>query len=277
MTQGIHEQIGAIPAIEPERHFGAIGLQMLRADTMPATHDTALQERECGLDCVGVGVSFGVDAKLVADRLVLTLFPQVLRRAFVGVGIVGIQDVQIFAQVLADVLRESSAPRILGMEEAEFAAALANPNNDLFVGESEWILCFAADVGFIHFNLAVEHGLLAFDHRGADSVTQIPCRLVASESECALNLASRHALFGFAEQQRSEKPFCEWQVGIVEDRASGHRELVVTLFAVVESLFGFEFRCVHVASRAADAFRPAQTSKHLAALFIGRKHGVYIN
>ena len=71
--------------------------------------------------------------------------------------------------------------------------------------------------------------------------------------------------------------FVERQVRVIEDRASRDGELVVTIFAVVESLFGFKFDNGHLAARAADAFGPAQASKQFAALFIGRKHGVYIN
>ena len=54
-------------------------------------------------------------------------------------------------------------------------------------------------------------------------------------------------------------------------------ELVVTILAIVERLFGFQFDSIHLAARTAHAFGPAQLSQNLAALFVSRKQSVYIN
>src|SRR5208282_3620788 len=166
MTQGVHEQIRVVPAIESESHLRAVCLKVFGANAVPTAHDAALQERESGLDSISVGVAFGVDAELVPNGLVSAVFPNVLGRALVGVPIVGVQDVH------ADVLPKRSAPRIFGMEETQFAAALTDANYSFF-SLVERVLALppilAADKSFIHFDFAVEHGSLRFDHRGSDA------------------------------------------------------------------------------------------------------------
>ncbi len=280
MTQGINEQIGFVSAVEPKSHFLTVGLKMLRADSVPRTHDASLEKRECGLDRIGVNISLGIDAKFVSDGLVPAIFPNVPCRASISLPIIRVQDVYIFADVLADILFERAALGVLGMEEAEIAAALSDADYNflpLVQGIFPLPPILAAYVCFVHLDFSREHWPLAFDHCGPDAMTEVPRCLVAAEAERTLNLASRHALLRFAEKQSGEKPFVKGQVGIVEDRAGGDGELIVTVFAVVESLFGFKFHDFHFAARAADTLRPAQASKQFAALLIGRKHGVYIN
>ena len=279
MTQGIQEQSGLVTAIESERHLFAVGLKMLRAKSVPAAYDAALQERECRFDRIGVDVAFGVDAEFVPNRLVSAIFAEMLGRAPIGVEIVCEQDVYILTDILSDVLFERSRLRVCGMKEPKITAALTDADNDFFVIKS-CALAFSpvlsANVGFVHLDLPGEHFLLALDHRGADAVAEIPCRLVA-HAERTLNLAGRHSFLGFAQQERCEKPFRKRQVRVVKNCASGHSELVVTVFAVVERLFGFEFSSGHLASRALDTFRPAQAGKQFAALFVSGKQGIHVN
>jgi hypothetical protein len=108
-------------------------------------------------------------------------------------------------------------------------------------------------------------------------MAEIPCRFVASESKGALNLASGHAFLGFAEKKGSKEPFIEWQMRVIEDRSDRHAELVIALLAVEELLFGVKLYHGHLAARTFRASGPAKPDKQLAALFIGREHGVYIN
>ena len=56
-------------------------------------------------------------------------------------------------------------------------------------------------------------------------MTEVPSRLVADPKR-ALNLASRHALFGFAKQAGCKEPLPQRQVGIVKDSLGRHAELV---------------------------------------------------
>jgi len=280
MTQSINEQIGLVAAIESERHFFAVGLKMLGADTMPTSDDAALEKRERGFNGVRVDVALGVDAEFVTDSFVPAVLADMLCCALVSAPIVGVQDVHVLADILADVLFERARLRVFGMEESQIAAALTDADNDFLVV----VFCFAsfppilaANIRFVHFYFSAQHGLACFHHRGSDSMTEIPRCFVASESKRSLNLARGHALLGLTEKQRSDEPLGKRQERIVEDGASGDRELVVTTLAVIERLFGLQFGSVHLAARAAHAFGPAQLGQNLAALFIGREHLVNVN
>ena len=71
VAESINEQIRVVPAVEPEFHFFKVGRKMLSGETVPRSHDAALQQRECALDGVGVNVAVHVDTALVVDGLVL--------------------------------------------------------------------------------------------------------------------------------------------------------------------------------------------------------------
>jgi len=87
-------------------------------------------------------------------------------------------------------------------------------------------------------------------------------------SDGALNLTGRHSLFCFTQKQRGHEPFRQRQVRIIENRASGHSELIVAILAVEQFLVGFEFYSSLFAARAFNAQRPTETAQHLAASFV---------
>lgn len=253
---------------------------MFRADFMPCAHYAALEKRKCGLDSIGVDVALRIDAELVANRLVSSVFPQMFCGTSVCLPIVREKNIDILADVLADVFFERSALCIRGMKESEIAATLTDSNDDFLVVVFRCLSLppiLAADVGFVHFDFAAEHRPVDFDHCRADSVAEIPCGSVASDSQRPLHLASRHALLGFTEEQGSEEPLIQRQVAVIENRSSRHGELVVTLFAVEQLLFRLKLDHWHLAAQTLDAFGPAKPDKQLSALFIGREHGIYIN
>jgi len=280
MTQGIDKQIGAIPAIESEGHLFKIGREMLCAESMPSTRDSALQETERGFDGIGMSIAINVDLSLVAHSLVGAASESSFHHGLrIGAPFIGHNHVNVLADILADIFCEGSGLCIAGMEEAQIAATLTDTDNDLFVvlKAATYSDSLAADIGFVYFHFTVEHISLAFDHGSPDSMAEIPCCLVAADADCALNLASRHAFLGFAEQKRSGKPFRKRQVGIIEDRASGYGELIIALFAVEELLFGFQFGHEAFTAQAAWAFGEAQACQKFAALGIGRKECVYVH
>lgn len=279
MSQCVQEQIGFIAPIKSERHFFEVGLQMFCTDSVPRSDDTALEQRERGLNRIGVDVPLGVDMELVPNRLVLSFFPKMLCCAPVSLEVIGIQNFNVLAQILANVLFKSAAFDIFGMKESQVAATFADTDDDFLVVETcalPLVPVLSADVGFIHLHFSVEHGSVDFHHCGANAMAEVPSRLVA-DSECPLNLAGRHPFLGFAEQQRSEKPLCKRQVRIVEHCSCHHTELVVAILAVVERLFGLKLSRRRFAPWALDAFGPTQACKQFPALLIGREQGVYIN
>src|SRR2546422_8922010 len=159
MAQGVHEQIRALAAVEPEGHFIEVSCEMLCADLMPRAHDAPLQQRESILDGVSVNLTHYVDFPAVVDGP-MVLHPGLLHGELVGGEVVGHDYVHILADVLADVLRERSRLYILSMEEAQITIPLANADDDFFVLQPcacSASLVLAADVGFVHLDGAIQH------------------------------------------------------------------------------------------------------------------------
>ena len=157
------------------------------------------------------------------------------------------------------------------MEEAQIAIPLANANDDFFVFKAcacSAPFVFAANVGFVHFDRAVQHGLVNFVHGRSDAMAEVPGRLVA-DSERPLHLAGRHAFLGFAEQADGDKPLFQRQMGVVKNRSGGYGELIEAGRAL-ELIAGLKpCDAPFLATRAGDTFRPAQLGENLAALVIG--------
>src|SRR5437764_4266682 len=45
-----------------------------------------------------------------------------------------------------------------------------------------------------------------------------------------MNLTRRDTLFGFGDERKAEKPLCQWEMGVMEDRAAGRGELLFAGF-----------------------------------------------
>lgn len=280
MAQGVEEQIGTFPAIKPELHLFEIGREMLRAESVPCSSKAAFEEREGGLDGIGVNVSDDVAASAVIDRLVTVRFAEALHGEFVRYVVIGIDHIYVLADILTNKLGECSRLRILSVKEPQITVALADTDHYFFVIQASDFAFAAipsAKVRNVNFDLAIQHRLVGLRHCVTDTMAEIPCRLVAADAERALNLAGRNTLFRFAEEQRSGKPLHKGQVGIIEHGASGDAELVIAVFAVEELFFGFEFDYGSIAAEAARTFGPAQTDKQFPALLFGREHRIDIH
>jgi len=78
---------------------------MLRANSVPRSHDALLEKRESGFDGVGVNVAPDVDPTAVIDRLVPRAgYSAALHCERIGCQIVRDNHVHVPADVLADVL-----------------------------------------------------------------------------------------------------------------------------------------------------------------------------
>lgn len=278
MTQSVHEQIGFVAAIEAEAHFFEIGLQMLRAQFVPTTAQATLEQRERGFDAVGVGLAAHVFLDSVLDHLVLEPHPPC--NATVNIEFIGVQDFYVLAEILAHELFNRASCDVLGMKQSQFTIALTDSKDrTLFGSASAPSQSFPAssDIGFVNFDRSIQHRLIHFGHSCADSMAKIPRCFVASDSERALNLASRHALLGLTEQQCCDEPLGEGKVAVIEDCPGRYAKLIVTALAVKELFVGLKLYNGHLAARTFDASGPAEPNKQLAAFLVSREHGVYIN
>jgi len=279
MTQGIKEQIGLFPAIKPKAHFVQIGREMLCADLVPASDDSALEQRECGLYGIRVNVPFDVNAVFVLDSpMSRSMNSSFHHGLWVGLQFIGDHHVNVCAHVLFNKPCECSRFRIFGMKEAEIAATLPNADYDFFVGcvRSTSTLLNSADIGLVHFDSTLQNGTHFF-HCSTNAMAELPRGLIA-DAKGSLDLICTHPFSGFAKQKCSGKPFNQWQVGVMENRASSNRELIVA-FGAIEQL-GAIHQPRNLLALAADTLRtirPAQTLKQFPASVIGRKQIAYVN
>lgn len=240
---------------------------MLCADVMPRSANSALEQRECTLDCIGMGISDHIDFLGVVDRLMLFgVKPRLFNGGRVRRVVVGKDDLCVFANILADIFGERSGLYVLGMEQAEFTVTLVNSNHNFLVIRAAGSVTSPTDIGFIHFNLSGELRLVCFDHCGANTVTEIPRRLVA-HSDGSLNLAGRHPLFRFAKQCGSDEPLPKRQMRVVKNGSGCYAKLVVAGIAVILEAI-CNCRCGAIAARTLCSIFPAQLFQSFTALFV---------
>ena len=75
---------------------------------------------------------------------------------------------------------------------------------------------FATNVGFVHFDSTIQHGLLYFFHGRTNTAAEITwcfVRAFVISPECALVFHRAHAFRDFTEQKDSNKPDRQWQNG----------------------------------------------------------------
>src|ERR1022692_2176132 len=232
MAQRVKEQIGAIAAVEAKAHFVQIGLQMLRAEPVPRSNDAALEQRESRFNGVGMNVSSEPDVLFRA--VIHGLMPSLAHGLAVRAIFIGHDHINVLRDVLLNVPRQSATLGIFRMEESHWPATLTDANNDQLVavpesGFAERALLLPADIGFVHFDSTVQHWPLRLHHGATNAMAEVPRGFVA-DSDGALHLVRGKPLTGLAEQMSSDEPLEQGQVGVVEDRASGHTELIVALF-----------------------------------------------
>ncbi len=277
MTQGVNEKIGAIATVEPERHLVQIGLKMLGADLVPASHDAALQERECGFNRIGCDARSVFVADIFTGQMIDCLMLGIPYGVLVSWEAVSDKYLNVRAHVLADISCQRSALGIVRMEESQVTVSLSKADDNLFRVPSSLrseTFQFAADVGFIHLDSTVKHGLFYFFHGRTDAMAEIPSGLVGTfvlTPKRPLELQGAHALLGFAEQQYSGKPDRQRQVGIVENRASKHGELIDAGLTKEQFFRRSQFDSIGFTAWAAYTFWPAEPLKQFAALFVGRE------
>ena len=231
MTQGIQKQCRRLPAIEAEGHLIQVGSEMLRADLVPASDNSTLQQGECGFNGIGMNVTANIHVVFVLDGFVLSsLDTRFNHCGDVARIFVGHDDINIRADVFLDVLRKRSRLNVGSVKKPEFYAALTNSDYYLFVVvgpvPSTTLSFTSADPRFINFDSTVQHGLIHLFHGSTNAMAQVPRGFVA-HADGSLELIRRHALTSFHDQQDSEKPSFEGELRVSEDRACSDAEKVL--------------------------------------------------
>lgn len=226
----VAKQVRILTIVEAPRHFVKVGREVFCGDSMPSSHNPALEQTESRLNRVRVDVATDVLFGAMLNRLMLVLWhASPLQSKRVTDKLIRHNYVNIVADVLFDVLSEGASFHVSRMEEAKIAAAL--PDADYrFLGflasvnaPSDFL---SAYIGFVYLNFARQFlkGLI-FGHCVPDTVTEIP-RCAVVNSQHTVELVRRHPFLGLAKQVDSKEPFRERKVSVMEDRSRSYGELI---------------------------------------------------
>jgi hypothetical protein len=165
------------------------------------------------------------------------------------------------------------------MEEPHFASTLTDTYNDLLFALSVPRLVLmptldSADVSFVHFDGASQFPLPNSRHRGSDAMAEIPRRLIATDSEHSLNLASGDPLLRLRQNESGDEPLRKGEMRVIENGASGDAKLRLAVDAAEYGFAPLDTRNLFSgALRADSAIGPTQTFEVLSALDFAVKTG----
>ena len=124
------------------------------------------------------------------------------------------------------------------------------------------VLVAADDFGLVNLDQAGEHAAVGRHHAAAQLCRHQPSRFVRAQSKLALQLQCRDAVGMGRHQIGRPEPRGQRQLGVVHDRAGGHRGLLAAAGAFPSPCLGLQLpRFVPAASRADKALRPACRDK----------------
>ena len=208
---------------------------MFDRDFMPRSNDTALEQRECRLH----GIRSTAQSVLITYVLIDTVIQSLMSRLaelrhleIVEFGFVRHDDIDTLVHISRNNLVHLFLSQIIRINEVEMSAALPNADNGGFLTPLFLIRRLSAYVSFVNLDLARQLVALSFLHGSADSVTQIPRGFVAN-SQSSLELVRAHSFARFTEQVSAQEPLPQWQMRVMEDRASRDAELIVARIAII--------------------------------------------
>ena len=182
VLESFKEKCFRIAAVEPKSHFFKVGGKMLRRNFVPRTDDATLEQAKGGLDAIRGDIAVNIDLRTMVDRLVFhSGLTSTVEGERVDTSLIRHNHFHILADIVLDVFRQRPGLHVLCFEKAKIAAALFDTeyrNLRLFCGIDTLPDFLAAEIGFIHLNRSIHHQFLGRSHRRANSVAEIPRRLV---------------------------------------------------------------------------------------------------
>lgn len=210
--------------IEPIGKFIAVASEMLYRNLVECSVDSLFQKRESVLNRIGMVFANPVGAAVI-DRAVsaskATIADYCVDRRFVGL------ERRIGTHVLFNHRFNYRHLRIVYRNQAQFTAAFNHAYHNIAVrilnaGMSlAWLL--GSKKGLVHFHQTLKQSSLL--HGLPDTMIQKPSGTVI-DSKMPLHLVRAHSLFRFSHHGDCHKPRVNWQVRLMENCASGCRELV---------------------------------------------------
>jgi hypothetical protein len=229
------EHISMIQMVAAKLELSQVERQIFFADMVKLAHDAALQERPKRINARSVNQSAHVFALPMSYALVVVLLiEQTIAGMFIsrekrnlwtnGLAHKSIQGrgVRVFNHLANDVALTSDRA-----DNGDLAACATSADSLAGV----FILLFAADIGFINFNLSQELTELFIFHRSANAVAHIPSGFIRTHAEHALNLKRAHAFFAVVHQEDNFKPGAQRIFGVFKHSAGDNREAPTVLIA----------------------------------------------
>src|ERR1700726_3492067 len=127
---------------------------MFRTDFMPRSHNAALEQREGRFHGVGMDIAMGILARMV-DCLVLVLV-HLFERPRIDGRFVSHNHFDVAAHVGIDNLAHRIGLCIFGMNQAQIAIALPNPDDHFLFTFWPPSALLSADVGLVYLNSATK-------------------------------------------------------------------------------------------------------------------------
>ena len=212
-------------AIEPERKFIRIRLQMLFAHMMMRSVNAPFELAPEPFDILRMHVALRPLFRTMANRVVRVAsgFQAVVRAVFVRVDLGrlfvrgnGQKALSRFGIGLADNEGSNTATPLKGGDYDGLACGTTAP----------LALTLAANVSFINLNRAGE-GSQFLAHQFADLMAHAPSTLV-SDTDLPLDFLGGDTVLRASHQEHDKEPRLERGRGLVEDRASGGADLMAT-------------------------------------------------
>ncbi len=229
-----HAAMGGLAAVESERKFVQISLQMIFFEgTLMRPHQPALNERR---DTVYAWQNFvGILARATNGGSMMNIF--VFCGAWIGRKPVGVNSRARFDMLLNKCLErfsfgvgdnlQAAAPKAFWGEQfhcdrhqnlaSGAAPALAVPN--------------ASKDGFIYFNVSGQHIVPSIADGAPESVQRRPSRRVGAKSEDSMKRFGGNAIFSRGHVPCGRKPDGQRRSGVVKDRACGRRDSIAARIA----------------------------------------------
>ena len=227
------EDVRILPIVVAELEFSDVEWQILFADLMEASHDTALNQRPETLDCLCVNRADDVMSVNMANDAVRKPLSEIV----IGIVIVGAKQAYFGGNGLADKFvnrclicakhdtSDYIAFALYGTNDGRFSFVIAAPASVTpLVPMAVFVL--SADVGFINFDNAAKFLGIFLNERASDFVAHFPGGFVRAKTHVTHDLKRTHALFTGQHKVGNSEPSAKWFISVLKDCPDQKREAV---------------------------------------------------
>src|SRR5712692_3449583 len=183
---------------------------MLYANLMIGSDQTALEQRPHALDAVRVDIAAHPFLGMMVNAFVfgVLILDSVIARVLIGHDAFSFVGDHLFNERMKDFLGSLLSAFHLQMD---VSTALDSAEYHSLVSEvsAPDVTTLSANIGLVALDRSLEHFAVGFFNCLTDTVTEIPCRLVAY-GKSPFKLIRGHRFLGLDHKVDREKPFPKW-------------------------------------------------------------------